>query len=68
MTDNANDNRMADYLAGLDTAADWSPEGAGWDGYPLSYDEWNARRLVNGEMAHSFTEYLAAIKGGDTEE
>ena len=61
MTDNAHDGRMADYLDDLDTAADWQPEGAGWDGFPLSYDEWIALRLLAGLAAGTFTEYLAAI-------
>lgn len=67
MSDNANDGRIDDYLAGIDTAEGWTPEAAGWDGFPPSYDEWNARRLVNGETARSFTEYLAAIKEGRDE-
>ena len=63
MTDNAHDGRMADYLDGIDAADDWTPEGAGWDGFSPSYDEWIALRLLAGLAAGTFTEYLAAIGG-----
>lgn len=56
-----NDERIDQHLHDIDAAAGWFPEAAGWDGFPPSYDEWNAARLVVGDMAHSFTEYLDAI-------
>lgn len=51
----ANDDRIDDYLAGLDTAADWTSES---DTFPLSFDEWNALRLATGQQPATRGDYL----------
>ena len=53
-----NDGRTDEYLSGLDAAELWQPEG---DGFPLSYNEWLAARLANGQPAGEFDEYLKAL-------
>ena len=53
------EDRLSDYLDGID--AEWYPEAAGWDGYPPSYDEWSAARLLSGLSAGTFDDYLADI-------
>ena len=53
---------MSDYLDGIDAAADWQPEG-GYEHAP-SFDEWNARRLLAGQLVDTFEEYVTAIKSG----
>lgn len=50
--------QIDEYLSGLDAAELWQPEG---DGFPLSYDEWLAARLANGQPAGEFDEYLEAL-------
>lgn len=45
MTDNAHDQRMADYLDTQDAAADWTPEGG--DDRELAWDSPPARRPAN---------------------
>ena len=51
-----------DALDALDAAELWQPEGDNGDGFPLSYDEWLAARLANGQPAGEFDEYLADLK------
>lgn len=50
-----------DALDALDAAELWQPEGDNGDGFPLSYDEWLAARLANGQPAGEFDEYLEAL-------
>ena len=50
--------QIDEYLSGLDAAELWQPEG---DDFPLSYDEWLAARLANGQPAGEFDEYLREI-------
>ena len=54
------EERLDEYLAALDAAADWTPEGGAWDFAP-SYDEWNAQQIANGQPAGDFDKYLHAI-------
>ena len=55
-----NDDRTDAHLDDIDgPAADWTPGG---DGFALSYDEWLAARLANGQPAGEFDEYLADLK------
>ncbi len=49
------------HLDTIDAAADWTPVTAGWDGFPPSFDEWNALRMVRGERPGSFTEYMRDV-------
>lgn len=48
-----------------DAAADWQPLDALLDGYPPSFDEWNAMRVLAGDVAGNFDEYLAEIDRQD---
>ena len=56
-----NDGRIAAHLDALDAAELYAPEGDNGDGFPLSYDEWLAARLANGQPAGEFDEYLREI-------
>ncbi len=56
------EERERDYLNDLDAAADWTPEG---DGFPPSFDEWNALRAHAGREPGDFTEYLSTLRGAD---
>ena len=58
--EHVNDDRMTDaHLDDIDgPAADWTPGG---DGFALSYDEWLAARLANGQPAGEFDEYIREI-------
>ncbi len=61
MTDlnHVNDERTDAHLDDIDgPAADWMPGG---DGFALSYNEWLAARLANGQPAGEFDEYLEAL-------
>ena len=60
------EDRMSDYLDGLDAAADWQPEGGDWDTIdptPPAYPEWNRRRVETGLRPGTFTEYLDYVHG-----
>lgn len=63
-----NDERIDEYLRGLDgldAAVEWWPEDGVWDGFALSFDEWNARRVASGQAAGLFGDYVQAIKVGE---
>ena len=59
-----NDQRMSDYLDDLDRLerlnriAYWPVDNTG---FPMSYDEWNAIRVLAGKPAGDFAEYLSAL-------
>jgi len=60
-----NDERIDEYLHGLDgldAAAEWWPEDGVWDGFALSFDEWNARRVAAGLPAGTLDEYLLEVE------
>lgn len=58
------DERIDDYLRGLDdAAADYRPE---WDDrHALSCDEWNARRVADGQAVGTMAEYIESIRSGE---
>lgn len=55
------EDRRDAYLDTIDTAADWTPLDALLDGYAPSFDEWNAQRLLAGQPAGTFDDYLTEI-------
>lgn len=58
-----NDDRIDHYLDSLDfiDLDEWYPEAVGWDGFPPSFDEWNARRICDGLQPGDFDEYMRDI-------
>ena len=58
------EERMADYLDGLDAAAEWFSIDALLDAYAPGFDEWNAIRIATGQPVGEWGDYLADI-GGD---
>ena len=63
------EDRMSDYLDGIDAAADWWPEPID-DPTPPLFPEWNRRRVAGGLPAGTFTEYLSEMypRRGDGEQ
>lgn len=53
------EDRQDHYLAAIDTAADWTPIDAA--AFAPSFDEWNAMRVIRGQAAGDFAEYLEEI-------
>jgi hypothetical protein len=57
------EDRMSDYLTGLDGSSAGLPYThiAARDSYAPSYDEWAVMRLMAGETPGTFAEYLREI-------
>jgi hypothetical protein len=53
--------RITAHLDGIDAAADWTPIDAMLDGFPMSYDEWNAIRRNTGRPCGTFYNYMTEL-------